>query len=455
MNVDLQCEQLSDARWAELLPSLRQASVVRLDDCSLSAAKCEALGAALLGNAALTELTLRNNELGDAGVRHVLRALQGPHCGLRKLSLQNCCFTEAACAELPAVLRSPALSDLQLSDNPLGDAGLDLLCQGLLDPKCGLRTLQLEYCELSPASCESLAAVLRTGPALEELTVSNNELGEDGVRALCRGLLDPRCNLHTLKLEGCGVTGACCRELSGVVQHKESLRDLCLGENKLGDAGAAQLCQAVLSPSCQLRALWLWECDLSAESCGPLSQVLKAKETLRELCLVGNELGDAGLELLCQGLLDPNCKLESLWVRTCGLTGGCCGPLVSMLSKNKRLRELQLSGNPLEDTGAQQLCQALLLPDCPIQTLLLGNCELSDACCATLASVLLVNRSLKELDLSNNIMGDPGIKELVASLKQPDCRLQQIVLYDIYWTDEVEDELKALKESKPALRIVS
>lgn len=58
-------------------------------------------------------------------------------------SLQNCCLTEAACETLPDVLRAlPTLRELHLSYNPLGDAGLRLLCKGLLDPQCHIEKLQ-------------------------------------------------------------------------------------------------------------------------------------------------------------------------------------------------------------------------------------------------------------------------------------------------------------------------
>lgn len=58
-------------------------------------------------------------------------------------SLQNCSLTEAGCGVLPSTLRSlPTLRELHLSDNPLGDAGLRLLCEGLLDPQCHLEKLQ-------------------------------------------------------------------------------------------------------------------------------------------------------------------------------------------------------------------------------------------------------------------------------------------------------------------------
>lgn len=58
-------------------------------------------------------------------------------------SLQNCCLTEAGCGTLSSVLRSlPSLRELDLSYNQLGDAGLRLLCEGILDPQCHVERLQ-------------------------------------------------------------------------------------------------------------------------------------------------------------------------------------------------------------------------------------------------------------------------------------------------------------------------
>ncbi|XP_031798394.1 ribonuclease inhibitor isoform X2 [Sarcophilus harrisii] len=456
MSLDIQCEDLSTSRWTELLPSMQHYGIIRLDDCGLTDAMCAKISSVLQDNLSLTELSLANNELRDSGVQMVLSSLQTPTCKIQKLSLQNCNITGASCKMIPALLRTKStLTDLQLSDNHLGDEGVKLLCEGLMDPKCNLQRLELEYCEFTAASCEALSSVLKTKNSLQELTLNNNELGEAGVLLLCQGLMDPNCNLQVLKLEGCGVTPANCRNLSTVLQTKESLEELCLGENKIGDAGLAQLCQGILSPTCRLKILWLWECDITAEGCRALAQVLKGKACLKKLSLICNQLGDQGAELLCQALLDPACQLEELWLRTCGFTVASCPSFCTLLEKNRTLKELQLSTNALEDAGIELMSKGLLQSECPIQSLWLGDCELSDKCCGTLANILLSNHTLKELDLSNNRMGDPGIRMLVASLKQPACTLEQLVLFDIYWTEEVDNELRALKEIKPNLRITS
>ncbi|XP_017898553.1 PREDICTED: ribonuclease inhibitor isoform X1 [Capra hircus] len=456
MKLDIHCEQLSDARWTELLPLIQQYEVVRLDDCGLTEVRCKDIGSALQANPSLTELSLRTNELGDGGVLLVLQGLQSPTCKIQKLSLQNCCLTEAGCRVLPGALRSlPSLRELHLSDNPLGDAGLRLLCEGLLDPQCRLEKLQLEYCNLTAASCEPLAAVLRATRDLKELVVSNNDIGEAGVQVLCRGLAESACQLETLKLENCGLTAANCKDLCGIVASQASLKDLDLGSNRLGDAGLAELCPGLLSPSSQLRTLWLWECDLSVSGCRDLCRILQAKETLKELSLAGNGLGDEGAQLLCESLLQPGCQLESLWVKSCGFTAACCQHFGSVLTQNKRLLELQLSSNPLGDAGVHVLCQALGQPGTVLRVLWVGDCELTNSSCGGLASLLLASRSLRELDLSNNGLGDPGVLQLLGSLEQPACGLEQLVLYDIYWTEAVDERLRAVEESKPGLRIIS
>lgn len=57
----------------------------------------------------------------------------------------------------------------------------------------------------------------------------------------------------------------------------------------------------------------------------------------------------------------------------------------------------------------------------------LGDCDVANDGCASLASLLLVNRSLRELDLSNNCMNDEGVQRLMESVEQPSCVLEQLV----------------------------
>lgn len=455
MSLDLHYEQLSDTRWAELLPQMQQYQVVRLVDCGITEGRCKDMSSALRDNPTLTELSLSSNELGDAGTHLVLQGLQ-PTCKIQKLSLQNCCLTEIGCGTLSSVLRSlPSLCELDLSYNQLGDAGLRLLCEGLLDPQCHIERLQLEYSNLTAASCEPLASVLRAKRELKELGVNNNDIGEAGGQALCRGLAESTCPLESLKLEGCGLTSANCQDLCGIVAAKASLRTLELGNNKLGDAGITELCPGLLSPSSRLKTLWLWECDITVSGCRALCRVLRAKESLKELSLAGNAVGNEGIQLLCESLVQPSCQLESLWVKSCSLTAACCPRVGAMLAQNRSLQELQMSSNNLGDVGVEELCQGLRQPGTTLRALWLGDCEVTDQGCHSLAALLLANHSLRELDLSNNCMSEVGVLRLAESAQQPNCTLEKLILFDTYWSEETEDRLQAVVEEKPSLKIIS
>ncbi|KAL0149288.1 hypothetical protein M9458_055326, partial [Cirrhinus mrigala] len=54
-------------------------------------------------------------------------------------------------------------------------------------------------------------------------------------------------------------------------------------------------------------------CNLTAQSCGSLTSVLKSSNSvLKELDLSNNDLQDSGVMLLSEGLKSPNCQLEIL-----------------------------------------------------------------------------------------------------------------------------------------------
>ncbi|XP_062389976.1 tripartite motif-containing protein 75-like [Sardina pilchardus] len=93
------------------------------------------------------------------------------------------------------------------------------------------------------------------------------------------------------------------------------------------------------------RRVWLNQCHLSKASCEMMASVLqRTPSLLRELDMSDNDLQDEGVELLCVGLRDPQCKLETL-------------------------RQLDLSYNHPGDSGFRELTDRLNDPSCKLETL--------------------------------------------------------------------------------------
>uniref|UniRef100_A0A668W5N3 B30.2/SPRY domain-containing protein n=1 Tax=Oreochromis aureus TaxID=47969 RepID=A0A668W5N3_OREAU len=164
-------------------------------------------------------------------------------------------------------------------------------------------------------------------------------------------------------------------------------------------------------------------CNLSERSCDALSSVLNSQaSSLKELDLSNNDLQDSGAKLLSAALQSPHCTLETLRLSHCDLSERSCEALSSGLSsQTSNLRELDLSNINLKDSGVKLLSEGLKSPHCTLETLSLSGCLITEEGCTFLASALSSNSShLRELDLSYNHPGDSGMKLLSAGLKDPD-----------------------------------
>ncbi|XP_058568915.1 NACHT, LRR and PYD domains-containing protein 3-like isoform X2 [Neofelis nebulosa] len=132
------------------------------------------------------------------------------------------------------------------------------------------------------------------------------------------------------------------------------------------------LCQALHNPCCKIKDLKLYRCLISPASCGALAAVLSTSQWLTDLEFRETKLEASALKFLCEGLKDPNCKLQKL--KLCASfppesSEVVCNYLASVLICNPNLTELDLSENPLGDTGVKYLCEGLRHSNCKVEKL--------------------------------------------------------------------------------------
>ncbi|XP_053364395.1 NACHT, LRR and PYD domains-containing protein 12-like [Clarias gariepinus] len=440
-------------------------------------------------------LNLSNSPLGDSGVKTLSAVLENPHSKVESLRLWGCGVSDEGCAALTSALRSnPShLRELNLTVNNVGDSGVKCLCAVLENPDCKLETLRLCDCGVSDEGCAALTSALRSNPShLRELNLTNNKVGDSGVKCLCAVLENPHCKLEKLRLWSCGASDEDCAALtSALISNPSHLRELNLTNNKVGDSGVKYLCAVLENPDCKLetmkkskpkekglywekvnadakpryfeelveiktsiRMTWLRGCGISDEGCAALTSALRSNPShLRELDLTNNNVGDSGVKCLCAVLENPDCKLETLRLKWCGVSDEGCAALTSALRSNpSHLRQLDLSNKILGDSGVKCLCAVLENPDCKLETLRLCECGVSDEGCAALTSALRSNPShLRELDLTkNNKVRDSGVKCLCAVLENPECKLVKLGLYKCGVSDEGCAALTSALTSNPS-----
>uniref|UniRef100_A0A3Q3WJF1 B30.2/SPRY domain-containing protein n=1 Tax=Mola mola TaxID=94237 RepID=A0A3Q3WJF1_MOLML len=164
-------------------------------------------------------------------------------------------------------------------------------------------------------------------------------------------------------------------------------------------------------------------CKLTMNCCEKLAKSISSSQ-LRELDLSNNNLTDAGIAQLSDGL--RNSKLETLRLRSCNLTGQSSKGLASVISSAYcKLKVLDLSDNDFQDIGVKSLCSAMGGRNCKLEALALSLCGLTEESCTFLASALN-SFGLRELDLSYNHPGDSGLELLSTLLDDPQCSLQKL-----------------------------
>ncbi|XP_076139854.1 NACHT, LRR and PYD domains-containing protein 12-like [Alosa pseudoharengus] len=420
-----------------LMPAVRCCRKARLAGCKLTYKSCELAASSLQSPNSLIKLDLSDNDLGDSGVQLLSKGLSSPHCKLQTLRLAGCKLTDKSSELLASSLQSPnSLIELDLSYNDLGVSGVQLLSKGLSSPNCKLQTLRLAGCKLRNKSCEIVTRILQLHNCLIELDLSDNELRDAGVQLLGEGLSCSHCKLQTLRLAGVKLTDKSCELVATVLQSPNSLIQLDLSDNDLGDSGVELLSKGLSSLHCKLQTLRLAGCKVSVKSCEVVASVLQSQNFLIELDLNHNDLGDFGVQFLSKGLFSPHYKLQMLRLAGCKLTDKSSELLASSLQSPNTLIELDLSYNDLGVSGVQLLSKGLSSPHCRLQTLRLAGCKLSDKSCEIVASILQSHNCLIELDLSDNDLRDSGVQLLCDGLSCSHCKLQTLRLCKCGFSDE-------------------
>ncbi|XP_059817068.1 ribonuclease inhibitor-like isoform X7 [Hypanus sabinus] len=403
-----------------------------------------------------TEHSEEYNKRGDWGMKLLSEALRNPECKIQKLGLTADHFTSEFEHFISDLSTNHSLREveLDLSYSELGDGGMKLLSEALRNPECKIQKLGLGSVGLTAAGVVDLTSALSTNRSLAELDLADNELGDSGVKLVFEALRNPGCKIQKLCLESVGLTAAGVVDLTSALSTNCSLTELDLRDNELGDSGVKLVFEALRNPECKLQKLGLDFVGLTAAGVVDLTSALSTNRSLTELDLANNELGDSGVKLVSEALRNPGCKIQKLCLGSVGLTAAGVVDLTSALSTNRSLTELDLANNELGDSGVKLVSEALRNPECKIQKLCLRSVGLTAAGVEDLTSALSTNCSLTELDLGYNKLGDSGVKLVFEAVRNPKCKIQTLRLRRNQFSSGGEKRLKSLEGTRPGLRVI-
>ncbi|XP_077116041.1 NACHT, LRR and PYD domains-containing protein 3-like [Ranitomeya variabilis] len=206
---------------------------------------------------------------------------------------------------------------------------------------------------------------------------------------------------------------------------------------------------AFILESCkETEYLNLDRCFIQSEGLERLTGIL---HTVQKLRLSNNDLKDSDM-LSFYGILAPGaCRVQKLSLRNNSFTSESCSSLASILLENQSVTDLDLSRNNLAGPYLSDLITILSRPSCTISHLSLQQIKLTDEY-APLLTLLDQNPNLTHLDLSHNYLTDAST-EIMQELILNSQNLKEIRIEVNEFSKEREEFLKQLEALKPGLRI--
>ncbi|XP_071971171.1 NACHT, LRR and PYD domains-containing protein 3-like isoform X2 [Engystomops pustulosus] len=252
-----------------------------------------------------------------------------------------------------------------------------------------------------------------------------------------------------IDLSGVHMSAVDCTVLAFIMETCTYIEDLDLTGCSSGLEGLERLAPALHN----LNYLSFSYNNLQDTACIHLASVLRNNPYLKIFDLSDNSLSGPHLSDLMDALSSPTCRIEALFLSSNYLQDTFCTQLASGIRNNGSLKRLDLSNNRLAGPHLRDLMEVLSSPACKIELLYLDGNDLPNTACTQLASVIKSNLSLKTLYLYNNRLSGPHLSDLVEALSHPAYRIQEIRLGDNGFTKEEIEKLRMVETLQPDKKI--
>ena len=262
----------------------------------------------------------------------------------------------------------------------------------------------------------SLANILRVNKTLTLVHfMTNGIVSAHGVQQLADSLMDSK-TLNDLLLSGNAWGNDTVRILAGYLKRSVSLSSFHLIASDIGDAGATALAE-VLRTNTTLNSLGLSNNPgIGNPSVISLCEALKVNTTLSSLDLSGTGISDAGVLSLVEVLKTNASSLTSLLLSDIKISHQSLKSIAEVLRVNSTLKDLKFKGNKV-GVGGTKLIAESLKANTTLKLLSLSRNNIKAKCGRLFSDSLKVNGTLESLTLAKNALGSRGAQLLSDGLR--------------------------------------
>ncbi|KAJ4896461.1 RAN GTPase-activating protein 1 [Raphanus sativus] len=347
--------------------------------------------------------------------RELLSPLSDPNNSFTKIRFSNRSFGSEAASFAVSVLSSvkDQLTEVDLSDfvagRPEAEAleVMNMFSSALEGSK--LRSLNLSDNALGEKGIRAFGSLIKSQHDLEELYLMNDGISEDAARAV-RELLPSTDKIRVLQFHNnmTGDEGAVA--IAEIVKQCPSLEDFRCSSTRIGSDGGVALAAALASCS-RLKKLDLRDNMFGVEGGVALAETLSVLTDLTEIYMSYLNLEDEGAEALSEALIKSAPCLEVVELAGNDITVKSTGKLAECIASKRALLKLNLSENELKDEGTILIAEAVEGLDQLVEVDMSTN-MMRRAGARALAQSVLKKQSFKLLNINGNFISEEGVDEV-------------------------------------------
>ena len=363
----------------------------------------------LLHNTKLEEIDLSDNNFLGIGAISIFNAMKSIFT-LRTINIShNQISTEAADSIAAILSQNTHLKEFCLADNHLGTNGIIALCKGMSNISY-LTHLDMSSNKITDEAAHDIGTLLCINPELKELDLSDNLIQAAGATRIFKGMI-AHSNLNKINICKNIITDEAADILAKVLSRNVRLQELDLSYNYLQTTGVITICKEMRLHT-NLTKLNISNNNIGSEAVYDIAIVLSQNTSLEELDLSYNNLGASGSVKI---LINMNFKgLLKLNISSIGMTDYAAHYIVAVLNSSK-IKQLDLSFNNFSAAGISKIFEKLNIS--LLTKLNVSYITIDEQAANCIGNFLSKNTKLKELDVSCNCLYISGTKKLCRRIK--------------------------------------
>lgn len=299
-----------------------------------------------------------------------------------------------------------------------------------------LRFLDLSNNALGEKGVRAFGALLKSQSCLEELYLMNDGISEEAAQAV-HELIPSTEKLRILHFHNNMTGNEGAFAIAEVVKRSPLLEDFRCSSTRVGSEGGVALCEA-LETCTHLKKLDLRDNMFGVEGGIALSKALSQHENLKEIYLSYLNLEDEGAVALANVLKESAPSLEIFDIAGNDITAEAAPALAAFIAAKPLLTKLNLGENELKDEGTIQISQVLeglsQLKEVDLNTNLIRR-----AGARVLAQAVVQKPDFKLLNINGNFISDEGVDEVKGLFKKSPHILGSLDENDPEGEDDAED----------------